>query len=413
MQPLLSFSRGYVRLPDLFGFSVRLHASTCTVFILVIIGFARSAIPIWHPVWSPGLCWLAAISTALCFFLSLLAHELAHAIMARTRGYQVSTVSLFLFGGVSSIEEPFRRPSDELWIAAVGPLVSLLLVMVFSLVAFGFDASAFSYQTGAANIELELTSVVGTVALWLAAINLALALVNLVPGFPLDGGRVFRALVWWKTGNRLLAVRRAAKIGNLFGWALILGGGWFAVRGDIINGFWLIVAGWFIDHLATASVQAARFDGQLAGERINQLMRTRYETVPADTTFTDFLERFVLRSSQLVWPVEDPANPDKHQGFIDTTSLSDIVKTMPDQTTTTVLSRMQEFDSSNSMHPTEEVGTAFSRFTNQLAPVPVFDDGRVVGLVDHRGLTRWLTLHHRTERGLIPGVTVESNQSVL
>ena len=187
----------------LFGISIRLHYSWFVIFALVIWALSTDYFPVAYPHWSIGISISAGVITSLLFFMSLLAHELMHSLVAQHYGIPVRAITLFVFGGVSQITEEPHEARTEFRIAVAGPLTSIILGGIFWLLWYLLPPAL---------------DVVAAVSFWLAWINILLAVFNLVPGFPLDGGRVLRSIIWWRTRNLLRATQIASNIGRAIGF---------------------------------------------------------------------------------------------------------------------------------------------------------------------------------------------------
>lgn len=241
-----------LRLSKLFGFEVMLDFSLLLVFGLVLLNLALGLLPAWHPNWSGALQWLVAWCAAVLFFASILLHELSHALVARALGTPVSGITLFMFGGVAHLEREPARASTELWIAIVGPFTSLAIGVGSTLLGGWFaERSAAAFTEDPVALMRSLGPV-ATLLMWLGPLNIMLALFNLLPGFPLDGGHVLRALLWWKTGDLQKATRWAARTGLMFSWLMIVAGLLmaFGVNVPLLgvgvgSGLWMLVLGGF------------------------------------------------------------------------------------------------------------------------------------------------------------------------
>ena len=247
---------GGFALGRVFGIQVRVDWSLSFIFGLIVLDLGAGVFPRWHPDWSAPLCWGVALAAALLFFASVLAHELSHALVARTRGIAVPRITLFLFGGVAELAEEPRTPGAEFLIAIVGPLTSLA-IGGGALLASGLLAGPLLSDATLTSLEsaklLEQLGPLPTLLLWLGPVNVTLGLFNLIPGFPLDGGRVLRALLWAITHDAAKATRWAARTGQLVAVFMIVGGGMLALGGSAIQGVWLALLGWFLYKAASNS----------------------------------------------------------------------------------------------------------------------------------------------------------------
>ena len=246
-------------LARLFGVEVRLDWSLTVIFALVTINLGAGVLPSWHPAWSSTSVWAASFAAAVLFFASLLAHELSHAFVARAQGVPVNRVTLFLFGGVAHLEGEPPSARAEFLIAIGGPLTSLALGLLMTGAGLLGAGPQLALMDGATFEEtLALFSGMSpgvTLLLWLGPLNLMLALFNMVPGFPLDGGRVLRAGLWAATGDLLKATRWASNVGQLVAFGVMGLGLLNALRGNLVGGLWMVFIGWFIRRAARASFQ--------------------------------------------------------------------------------------------------------------------------------------------------------------
>ncbi|MEW1636835.1 site-2 protease family protein [Streptomyces sp. NPDC093801] len=280
------------------GVRVGVHWSILAVFTLIALGLAQGRLPAVSPGRAWWAYWLVGLLAAALFFVSLLAHELAHAVVARREGVAVDDIVLWLLGGVARLRTEASTPAAELRIAGVGPLVSLGLGALFALGAWVADSTAGRGLPSEALV-------------WLAVINLLLALFNSVPAAPLDGGRLLRAFLWWRTGDRARATAGAAAAGRGFGWLLLLAGLLLFARGDVVGGLWLVMIAWFLIATATAEGRQAQLRAVLTGVTVRQAMTPSPVTVPADLTVADLLADPRYRYRHSAFPVigEDGCSP--------------------------------------------------------------------------------------------------------
>ncbi|HSJ46054.1 MAG TPA: site-2 protease family protein [Euzebyales bacterium] len=265
--------------------------SVLVIFALVTLGLAAGQFPMVYPGRTTAAYALAGLIAGMLFFLSLLAHEIAHAVVARHNGVEVDGITLWMLGGVARLQGEPATPSAELRIAGVGPAVSLALAAGFALIGVGLRA------IGSAGLPTG-------VCMWLATINLVLAVFNLIPAAPLDGGRLLRALLWRLRGDRVGAAVTASRAGRRFGWLLVALGLVQFVMADP-GGLWLMLLGWFITTAATAEEQQAEVTGALAGVRVADVMSPDPVTVPAEITVARFLDAYVFAHRHSTFPVTD------------------------------------------------------------------------------------------------------------
>ncbi|HEY0700394.1 MAG TPA: site-2 protease family protein [Micromonospora sp.] len=282
------------RLGRIAGVPVGVNWSVLVIFVLIAWALSASQFPAaypGHPWWAYAL---AGVSAAVVFFVGLLAHEVSHSVVAKRNGLPVQGITLWLFGGVSELGGEARSPGAELRIAGVGPLVSMLLGMAFGVLAAGLALAG------------ERGLLFGTFA-WLAAINVILAVFNVLPAAPLDGGRLLRAALWKLHGDRNRAAVTAARAGRFLGALLIAFGLWRLFTGAAVGGLWLALIGWFLIGAAGVEERQARLGGTLAGVRVRDVMTPGPQTVTADVTVADFVGHhlFAYRHSALPIVADD------------------------------------------------------------------------------------------------------------
>ncbi|MYS82796.1 site-2 protease family protein [Embleya scabrispora] len=274
------------------GVRIGVHWSVLVIFAAITVGLARTRLPHAQSGYSQVVYWAVGVITAVAFLASLLAHELAHAVVARRNGIEVEDIVLWLLGGVSRLKGEASTPAVELRIAGVGPLVSLILGVFFGLAAWLLNT------VSGANPMVEAL-------VWLAVVNVLLALFNSIPAAPLDGGRLLRALLWWRTGNRLRATTGAAAAGRGFGWILVFLGLFLAVYGDTFGGLWLALIGWFLIAASTVEGRQAQLRETLSGIPVRNAMSREPVTVSERLTVAEFLRGTRYRHS--AFPVTDDA----------------------------------------------------------------------------------------------------------
>jgi Zn-dependent protease len=247
--------------------------------------------------------YLVAVAAVLLFFVSLVLHELGHALAARREGIETSGIDLWLFGGVAKLSRDTQSPGAEFRIAAAGPLVTLVVVAAcVGLIVLVQSSSALEVARLAGDAEASPTlALLGS----LATINAMLLLFNLIPAFPLDGGRIARSIVWKITGNRNTATRVAGRIGEGFAYLLIGIGIFMAARGSVFNGLWLAVVGWFIAQSARAAVASTAFTERLDGITVADIMDAQPVSMPADTPLAQAQDEYFLRYRWDWFPVVD------------------------------------------------------------------------------------------------------------
>ena len=275
-----------VKLGRIAGISVGLHYSWFIIALLIALSLAAH-FHLTNPQWTDVMVWSAAIVTGVMFFAALLLHELAHSILAKARGLRVREITLFALGGVSQIESEAPDAKSEFWIALVGPITSV----VIGIVLIG-GAWVSGWRPGT-----QPATPVEAVLLWLGYINLALAAFNMIPGYPLDGGRVLRAIIWWITRSADRATRLSSQIGQTVAFAIILLGlfQFFTQHGNF-GGLWLAFIGWFLLDAARTSYAQVGLMSELRGRTVGEIMDRSCPTVEAYVSLQDFVDEFLLRS---------------------------------------------------------------------------------------------------------------------
>ncbi|MFF2846439.1 site-2 protease family protein [Streptomyces sp. NPDC058001] len=274
------------------GVRVGVHWSVLVILGIIAFGLAQGRLPGAYPGDSPALYWLTGIVTAVVFLASLLAHELAHAVVARRNGVDVQDIVLWLLGGVTQMTTEAPAPGAEVRIAGVGPLVSLVLGGVFALLAW------LTAQVAGIGLPVEALA-------WLAGINVLLAVFNSVPAAPLDGGRLLRAFLWWRTGDRVRATVGATRAGRVFGWFLVLAGFVLFLRSGNIGDLWLTLIGWFLIAAATMEGRQAGLREALSGVPVGRAMTPDPITAHRWLSVGDFLADPRYRFRHSSFPVTD------------------------------------------------------------------------------------------------------------
>jgi Zn-dependent protease/CBS domain-containing protein len=274
------------------GIDIGIHYTWLFIFVFFSWTLAQSYFPTQYPGWSTAAYWITGAITALLLFVSVLVHELAHSLVAKARGIPVNSITLFILGGVSNLEEEPKKPMAEFSMAIVGPGMSLLLGLIFL---------GITRAIGTANAEQPVTAVIA----YLSYINFALGIFNLLPGFPLDGGRVLRSILWGSTGSLVKATNIAGRIGQFFGWALIGAGIYMIFTINLISGLWMAFIGWFLMSAADASRKEITLRERLGHIKIRELMNLDTPTISPETTVQDMVMGIFQRRHDRAVPVCD------------------------------------------------------------------------------------------------------------
>jgi Zn-dependent protease len=292
---------GSIQLARLFG--IRIGASPSWFFVLFLMIYYLSGVfDDALQGYSNDTSYVVAVAGAILFFVSLVLHELGHALVARRNGIRVSSIELWFFGGLAKLSRDPTSPGVDFRISAAGPAVTLVILAACcgALAALGItdlgDALTLSFAT--------TTPAKGLLS-WLAGINLVVLLFNLLPAFPLDGGRIVRAIAWKVTGDQNRGTRLAARLGQVLAWGLMALGAFVIFRGDTIGGIWFLVLGWFIAQAARGAVVSSRFSERLEGVTVADVMDTQPVTVPGELSVRDAQDEFFLRYRFPWFPVVD------------------------------------------------------------------------------------------------------------
>lgn len=356
------------------GVRVGVHWSVLLIFGIIALGLSQGHLPETYPgrVWA--VYWAAGLCTAVVFFASLLAHELAHAVVARRNGVEVDDIVLWLLGGAARLKSEASNPGRELRIAGVGPLVSLLLGGLFTLATWLLDLAS------ASGIVVEM-------ATWLAGINVLLAVFNALPAAPLDGGRLLRAFLWWRTGDRLRATAGATAAGRVFGWLLVVLGLVAFMRTGEFGGLWLALIGWFLITAATAEGRQAQLRVVLAGVPVQDAMTPEPLTVPADTTVAGFLTDARYRYRHSAFPVTEDGAP---VGLVTLNSARKVPQA--EAHAVTVRDVMVSLSQTTVVEPDSPLADLLPRMEPGAEHrVLVMDHGRLVGIVSLSDVSRTVT----------------------
>jgi Zn-dependent protease len=286
------------------GIRIGVDYSWFLVLFLIIIWLSASYQDVLGPGISDGDAYVLALASALLFFASILLHELGHAFVALRNGVGISEITLWMFGGVARMERDSDSPGTEFKIAIAGPLVSGAIVLVC--VAVGVLLVGGNEFRDAAALENGTdTSAIAALIAWLGSINLLVLLFNLVPAFPLDGGRIARAIAWRVTGNRSGATRFAATLGRGFAYLLIAVGIFLALQGDIIGGIWLAVIGFILNGSARAAIAQSQISSRIENVSVGDVMDREPVAIPESISVEQALDEYFLRYGWPWFPVVD------------------------------------------------------------------------------------------------------------
>jgi Zn-dependent protease/CBS domain-containing protein len=364
--------RGAFSIGSIAGIRIALHPSWLVIAFLLTYSLAVGDLPRRFPTWDTPLYWVVGGAVAALFFASVLAHELSHALVARRFGIQVRDITLFIFGGAASLEGDTRRPRDEALIAAAGPLSSLVI-------------GAGLWAIGVVILQPQMAALIG----WLGFINVFLGAFNLLPAFPMDGGRILRALLWRIRGDEFAATRNAAAVGRAFGYLLIALGVYLAFQRDLFNGIWLALIGWFLTNAAESTVAQMSLQRSLRGVKVRDVMEAEPPSVSPNELVADLVNERLMRGEHRSFLVRHDDG-----GLAGIVTLSDVRRVprddWPSARVTDVMTRFTDVASVGPDDPLEGALEVLQKKEVNQLPV-VTDEGRtVLGLLTRSGILRMI-----------------------
>jgi Zn-dependent protease/predicted transcriptional regulator len=358
--------KAQIKLGRIFGVEIGLHYSWFIIALLItfsLVGHFEAN----NPTWSDGLRWAIAIITAVLFFAAIVVHELSHAIVAKMRGLPVRSITLFALGGVAQIEKEAADAKTEFWMGIIGPITSFVIGVICLLItiAVGWTPPNFPQRP------------LPAVLLWLGLINIGLALFNMIPGFPLDGGRVLRGIIWWVTGNAKRATTIAARVGQVIAFFLILYGLMQFFRGAGFNGLWMAFIGWFLLSASRESYAQMVISEGLRGLRVGDVMSRDFPVVDAYANLQTFAEENLTRTGRRFWVVTRNGEP---EGIITPNEISAVPRNRWPYTT--VADVMRPLDATRTVNPNTPVTEALEVMARQdLNQLPVVNERGLAGLI--------------------------------
>lgn len=355
----------------LFGISIDLDYSWFLIVGLLTWMLAANYYPVEFAGWTAGEYWAMGFVTAVMLFVSVLIHELAHSLVAQHLGLSVPRITLYLFGGVSQIAAEPPDAGAEFWIAVVGPVVS------FALAAFCWELEPL----------LAASQPLLALAKYLALLNLILAIFNLIPGFPLDGGRVFRAIVWRVTRNYHRATITAGISGRFFGFLLIFFGVWRALTGNLVGGIWIAFIGWFLESAAGSQLQQEALKNLLGSHKVADAMRRDFLQVPGAVVLQELMDRNILPPGARFAVVTVSGKP---AGMVTLTA----IRAVPREAwpTTTVSQVMVPNERLSATLPNAVLWSAFEKMgRNGVNQLPVIEGNGIVGMLSREDILHYLS----------------------
>ncbi len=389
--------RGGIKIGQFFGINIHIDWSWLLIFLLITWNLATGFGQI-HPDWSTTLAWGMGLLASVLFFSSVLAHEMAHSLVAQSQGLPVRRITLFLFGGVSNIEREPPSPKSEFLIAIVGPVTSVVLGLIFILIS-GVSMEAVVSTGGQGMEALANLSPLTTMLLWLGPINLILGVFNMVPGFPLDGGRILRSILWSATGSLRRATRWASYVGQGIAW-LMIGSGIAMVFGvqipffgsGLVSGLWLAFIGWFLHSASVQGYQQVVVRDILEGIPVERMMKRDAPSVNGDISISHLVQE-IMDSDDYAFVVMEGG---QMAGIV---TLQDMRKVDKDRwEEVRVREIMTPREELELARPDDDAAEALSTITRRdIRQIPVVQDGNLLGIVRRRDIIRWLQIHSDAE----------------
>ena len=381
--------RGF-RMGKIFGINIHVDWSWFVIFVLVAWSLAVTFGQI-HRSWPLEMRWALAFLASFLFFASVLAHELAHSLAAQARGVPVKNITLFMFGGVANIGREPSTPGEELFITIVGPLTSLLLGVIC--VVLGTNNITLINDAWRASAVLSQLHPLRTILAWLGSVNIMVGIFNLIPAFPLDGGRLVRAVFWAFTKDLRRSTRWASLLGQVIAWSFVIAGGAMilgvavpVLGSGLFNGLWIIFIGWFLNNAASSGYRQVMIQDILGDVPVRRVMQTQVPMVPSETLLNDLVnDRFPQLDGQalLVTAGEE---------VVGLVGMNDIQKSRKSEwESTSVGEIMTPVSQLDYVTPDQDAADAFDRLQRlDLRQIPVKLNDQIIGLLRQKDILRWL-----------------------
>lgn len=364
---------GSFRVARLFGIDIEIHPSWLLILAFLSYSLSEGLFPNQYEGWSTAEYWVVGVSAAVLLFVTVLIHELAHALVAKRRGLEVPRITLFIFGGVSHLARQPSSAGEEFQIAAAGPATSLVISAVSGAIAL---------------LVRDMDDRAEAMFAYLALVNLALAVFNTLPGFPLDGGRVLRSIAWKRTGSFRRATRIAAGVGEVFGYGLIAVGFFVLLSGGLLDGLWLMFIGWFLLGAARNETANLQLEGVLKRLTARDVMRTDFPTITPGMPIQEVVDEHMVGQGERAVMV---ALGGTVSGILTVTDVRRVPKeewrNIPAQRVMTPREKIVTVEPN-----TPAVEVLLKLGERNLNQVPVLEDGRMVGLVTRREILERLQL---------------------
>ncbi|MDD4874636.1 MAG: site-2 protease family protein [Dehalococcoidales bacterium] len=364
-------SRGNISIGKISGISIGLDYSWFFIFILITWSLARSYYPSVFPEWSTITSVIAGIVTSLLFFASVLAHELMHSITAQRSGIPVKSITLFIFGGLAQISREPEKPGTEFKIAIAGPLTNFILGIIFWAIWYLLPS------------QFE---VIAEITFWLGWINFSLALFNLLPGFPLDGGRVLRAIIWRLSGNPDRATKLVTYTGKAIAYLIILIGVILILMGQWFNGIWLAFIGWFLSSFASSNSRRISIQQVLQNHNVAGIMKSDCFKIPSDNSIDSMYNDYIkpYRKHCLI-----VTSGNRTLGLVNMRSIRTLSRNQwPVKTAIDVMTPLSEL---KRVSPEDNLATALRIFQEEKTEqLPVTGNNEIIGILNYSDLANFI-----------------------
>jgi len=366
-----SFNKNQIRLGSIYGIPLTFDFSWFLIIVFLTWLLAVSYFPAEYKGWDKIYYWSIGGVTALFFFLSVLLHEVGHAVVAKKFNYKVKKVKLFIFGGISEITEEPKNPKEEFFISAAGPAVTFLLAFFFYGLAYLTKGNIYLYA----------------LFHYLGLINLILGIFNILPGFPLDGGRILRAIIWKRKNDFNKATQTAASVGRVFGFIVITIGFMEVMSGYFFDGIWMSFIGWFLESAAFSQIQTEKLSKYFEGHTVEEAMTKSYGLVPADTTISEFINNDILIKHRRSFIVEEQG---RNIGLLTVHDIKKVPQEEWDKTSVTkVMKPLNELKIVDINHPLEKALKEMNK--DGVNQMPVVENGEIVGMLSRESILSFLT----------------------
>ena len=355
------------------GITVGIHYTWVFAIIFFSWTLAQVYFPVAYPNWSTAVYWITGVITSLLIFVSILLHEFAHSLVANARGIPVHSITLFILGGASNLEEEPQKPAAEFFMAIVGPVTSLVLAAAL---------------WGLSYLPADKTTAVAAVLSYMAIVNLYIGVFNLLPGFPMDGGRILRSIIWGSTGSLSKATDIAGRVGQFFGWAFIGVGVFFMISISFFNGLWIAFIGWFLNSSADASRKEIALRERLSHVKVKEMMNPKVATITPETTVEEMVTNIFRKQHGRAVPVC------RSNMLLGIATITDIKKVLQDKWRDTPVKQIMTSEPLYTVTPEDNLNTALKLIaSHDINQVLINDGGNCGGMLSRADIIRLIQVH--------------------